>query len=311
MRRMLGWFVLFSFLWASVAHAQGLGGLLPADYGARLQNVKVNSFAQVGFLRMGSNISLPIGAELVSPDIGSVQIGTMELTVEDANFWNGTVGFTVTASEMFSFSGSAGGCLPRQFVATGQIPVDLGGAVASPTIDFTASRLDTWYVQGGIGLGPILGGVYYNYFTIDFGEPRQGSVPFPNQTLRGVLISKTLVPYVGFTLPAYGAVATILYSPLALSDTTLDLRSSANRVSQLQYKWKKPGNFISSTVQYNMPVSGSSSFGLWINYTWLNMRGNAELEFAIASPFLLREKEVTATLTQYAIQGGVTLGVTF
>jgi hypothetical protein len=160
-------------------------------------------------------------------------------------------------------------------------------------------------------LGPILGGVYYNYFTINFGEPRQGSVPLANQTLGGVILSKTLVPYVGIAIPAYGALATILYSPLAWCDTTYDLRSSARLATQLQYKWKKPGNFISTTLQYNTPVSGPFSFGLWVNYTWLNMRGNAELEFVNASPFLSRQKEVTATLTQYVMQGGVTLGITF
>ncbi len=260
---------------------------------------------------MGSNMSLPIVAELVNPNVGDLEIGTMELTLQDANFWTGIVGFTATASEMFSFTALAGGFLPRQFGSTGEVPVNLNGTGVSSTIDFTNSGLNTWYVQGGIGLGPILGGVYYNYFASNFGEPRQGSVPLSNQTLGGVVISKTLVPYIGIAIPAYGALGTILYSPLAWSDTILDLRSFATSVTQLQFKWKKPGNFVSSTIQYNTPVSGSTSFGLWANYTWMNVRGNAELEFVNAAPFVSRQKDVTATVTQYVIQGGVTLGVTF
>jgi hypothetical protein len=201
--------------------------------------------------------------------------------------------------------------LPRTFGSTGEVPVNLNGTGVSPVIVFTNTGLNTWYVQGGIGLGPILAGVYYNYFAVDFGQPRQGSVPLANQTLGGVVISKTLVPYVGLAIPAGGALGTILYSPLAYSNTTLDIRSSATTVSQLQFKWNKPGNFISSTLQYNMPVSGATSFGLWVNYTWMMVRGNAEVEFVNASPFLVRQKDVTATVTQYAIQGGVTLGITF
>ena len=303
MSKIVASLVFLSCFCVSVACAQGFPGLLP--------NVTVTSFAQAGYAHMGSNMNLPIAAEIVNPNIGDLEIGNMDLTLQDANFWIGNVGFTATASELFSVSALAGGMLPRTFGSTGEVPVNLNGTGVSPVIVFTNTGLNTWYVQGGIGLGPILAGVYYNYFAVDFGQPRQGSVPLANQTLGGVVISKTLVPYVGLAIPAGGALGTILYSPLAYSNTTLDIRSSATTVSQLQFKWNKPGNFISSTLQYNMPVSGATSFGLWVNYTWMMVRGNAEVEFVNASPFLVRQKDVTATVTQYAIQGGVTLGITF
>jgi hypothetical protein len=303
MRRFLTAVAIVSLFWGATEWAQGFGGLP--------QNMKVNSFAQAGFLHMGSNMSLPIGSELINPDIGDLEIGTMDLTLQDANLWCGNVGFTAVASEIFSVSALAGGLLPRSFGSTGEIPVNLNGTGVSPTIEFTNTGLNTWYVQGGVGLGPILAGVYYNYFAMNFGDPRQGSVPLANQTLGGVLISKTTVPYIGVAIPAYGALGTILYSPLAWCNTTFDMRSAARTQSQLQYTWKKPGDFISTTLQYNTPMSGATSFGLWVNYTWLKVRGTAELEFVNAAPFIVRHKEVTATVTQYVIQGGVTLGYTF
>lgn len=311
MKNVLGCVVIISLSCASIACADGLSVLALPGVGAWTEQVKVNPYAQVGFQRLGSNLSLPVDAQLVNPSVGALEIATMDLSLQDANFWTGTAGVNVTLSKMYSFSASAGGILPRQFIAAGQIPVSVNGIDASATIDFTADKVESWFIQSGGGLGPILLGLYWAHFTFDVGDPRQGSTPLANQTLRGYLVTKTFAPYIGFAMPVNGALFTVIYSPIASFRTALALRTSQRSVAELAYRWTKPGNFVSSTVQYNVDLLGSASFGLWANYSWMNVRGNAELEFQDSATAVYRQKNVTATLTSYVVQGGVALAVAF
>jgi hypothetical protein len=168
-----------------------------------------------------------------------------------------------------------------------------------------------WYAQGGVGLGPVLLGLYGDHFAITVGDPRRGSVPLDNQTLRGDVMSTTLAPYIGFAIPAAGALFTVMYSPLATSNTTLVLRTSDQDLAQVQYKWNKPGNFVSSSFQYNMAPVCAVALGVWANYTWMDVRGNAQLDFQDSTLAISRQKEVTAIMTKYVLQGGCTLGITF
>lgn len=274
-----------------------------------VEEVAVNPYVQAGFQHVGSNMNLPVGSE--GPVAGLLQIGQIDLSLKDANLWTGTVGVTVKKGELFSLFASIGGSLNHPFVVSGQVPISLGPVGPEPTVDFTTSNLNMWYAQGGVSLGPILLGVYGSHFGVEVADPRVGSVPLSNQTLRGDIISTTMAPYIGFAVPASTALLTVIYSPLAMSKTTLALRTSDSNLAQAQYKWNKPGNFLSCNFQYNMPPIRGSSLGVWLNYAYQDIRGNAQLDFQDSTAGVTRQRDVTATMTQYVIQGGLTWGITF
>lgn len=273
------------------------------------ENIKVNPYTQVGYQWMGSNMNLPIDVE-VFPDV-PIEIGQMDVSLGDASFWYGTVGFNLIAYEKYSFFAAAGGFLKRPFLSTGAIPANIGNVGISPNIEFTNRNLESWFVQTGIGLDALLFGLYWSHFSFDYGEPRIGGVPLANQTLGGDILAKMFAPFVGISLSSSGGVLTVQYSPLAYSNTCFDLRSSQGTSNQLRYTWNKPGNLIIAAFQYNQSMSETTSFGLWVNYGWFSMRGNAELSFENTIPPISRTKDVTATVTQYMIGGGATLGIFF
>jgi len=233
------------------------------DLSSLTANVKVNPYAQVGFQWGGSSLNLPIEAErLLSPDF-VLQIGDLDVSLRDANFWSGTAGFSIVAYKKYSLFATAGGIVGRQFVTSGTIPISLGLLGTTALIEFTNKNVESWFIQTGIGLGPVLAGLYWDYFGFEFGDPRNPSGLLPNQTLTGDILAKTFAPFAGLALPASGATLTIIYSPLAYSNTKLPLRNSQNTLTELRYSWNKPGDLINAMVQYNTPLNSSLSFGLW------------------------------------------------
>jgi hypothetical protein len=311
MKRHLVCAIMIVLCCTSMVRAQCLDGFSLPWIGSQCGDLKVKTSAQVGFQHVGSNISLPVGSELVS-GVGDLQIDTLDITLQDANFWTGIMGFTVIAAEKYSFFASAGGNLDREFVTTGTIPVSLNGVGTSASIDFTNSGLRTWFAQTGVGLGPILFGLYWDKFTIKVADPRTANGPLPNQTLRGDFVTTTFCPYVGFALPVSQAMLTVMYSPLAWANTTLALRSSNNGETDLQYKWNKPGSFLSASFQYNQDLSKTTSFGVWTSYTWMNQQGTCGLSFQHNGGIpVTRDREITAMMTKYVLQGGLTLGINF
>jgi hypothetical protein len=293
--------------------ASGFGQSLPLEGFPALssiaENVKVNPYAQVGFQWVGSNLNLPVQNEALTPFLN---IGDMDISLKDANFWTGIAGFSVVARGKYSFFAAAGGLLNRSFITSGTVPVSLGGLSNSPTLEFTNTKVESWFIQTGIGLGPVLVGLYWDHFAFALGDPRNVSGPNqPNQTLRGDMLTKTFCPFIGLALPAGGATLTVTYSPLAYSNTALALINSQDSLSELRYTWKKPGDLLNAMLQYSTPVSSSTSFGLWCNYSWMKMRQEAELEFQNTLPLVSRTRDVTATMTKYVTGGGITLGVNF
>jgi hypothetical protein len=311
MKRHLVCAIMIVLCGTPLVHAQCLDGFSLPWIGSQCGDLKVKTSAQLGFQHVGSNISLPVGSELVS-GTDDLQIDTLDISLQDANFWTGIIGFTVIKADKYSFFASAGGNLDREFVTTGTIPVSLNGVSTSATIDFTNSGLKTWFAQTGVGLGPILFGLYWDKFTIKVGDPRTAAGPLPNQTLRGDFVTTTFCPYVGFALPVSQAMLTVMYSPLAWANTTLALRSSNNGETDLQYKWNKPGSFLSGMIQYNQDVSKSASFGVWTSYTWMNQEGSCALSFEHnGTTPVSRDRDITAMMTKYVLQGGLTLGINF
>jgi hypothetical protein len=306
------WLVALAFLFCFPAN--GFGQSLPLEGFPSLvsltENVKVNPYAQVGFQWVGANLNLPAQNEPLP--VLPLNISELDISLKDANFWAGIVGINVVANEMYSFFAAAGGFLNRPFITSGTIPVSLGPLSTTAILDFTNTKVESWFIQTGIGLGPVLFGLYWDHFAFALGGPRDQNGPIANQTLRADILQKTFAPFVGIALPAGGAMLTVTYSPLAYSNTALALMNSQNSLSELRYTWNKPGNSVNAMLQYNTPLSSSTSFGLWCNYSWMRMRGEAELEFQnTAAPLVSRSKGVTATMTKYIIGGGVTLGMNF
>jgi hypothetical protein len=289
--------------------AQDLGAWNASPLGSLMEHVKVNPYVQVGFQWLGANLNLPVQNDLFQAI--PLEIEELDVSLEDANFWTGIVGVNVIANEKYSFFAAAGGFVKRPFVTAGRFPVNVGGVSGVPFLEFTNSNLESWFAQTGIGLRPFLVGLYWNQFSFELTEPRSRRGPIENQTLRGDFIAKTFPPFVGFAIPASGATFTLLYSPLAYSDTDLALRSSRDTSAELRYSWNKPGDLLIALLQYNTPLTSAISTGLWVNGSWLSLRGNGQLEFQNISPPISRNKDVTITMTQYVLGGGVTLGITF
>ncbi len=295
--------------------ASGFGQSLTFDgiptLSSLAENVTVNPYAQVGFQWLGSNLNLPVQNESLAPFLN---IGDLDIALKDANFWSGTVGLTVVSQEKYSFFAAAGGFPSRGFLTSGVIPVSLGLGSTSANLEFTNTGTESWFIQTGIGLGPVLLGLYWDQFSFSLEDPRNQNGPIANQTLRADILTKTFAPFVGLSLPAGNAMLTVTYSPWATSNTALSLRSSQTGMSELRYTWKKPGDLVIALLQYNTPLSSSTTFGVWCNYSWMRMRQEAELEFEYVSPPLVhvsRSRDVTATMTKYAVGGGVSLGVLF
>jgi hypothetical protein len=309
MKRVLVFGVLLSLCLSGSLWAEGPLSGSCSGLSAFAKDLKVNSYAQAGFQWVGSNLNLPVQNEIY-PAV-PLQISEMDIALRDANFWAGMAGITITASEIYSLFASAGGILGRPFATVGEVPVNYGAVGASPVLEFTTTNTESWFIQTGIGLGPLLAGVYWNYFGFGLADPRSQNGPLANQSLRGDILTKTFAPFIGFALPAGGAMFSITYSPLAYSNTELSLTSSQDTLTQVRYSWNKPGDLINAMFQYNVPMSSSVSLGLWANGSWMAMRGTARLGLVNAVPELSRGKEVTATMTQYVTGGGVTLGLNF
>jgi hypothetical protein len=293
----------------------GFGQSLPLEglptLSSLTENVKVNPYAQVGFQWVGSNLNLPVQNEALP--VLPLNIGDLDISLKDANFWAGIAGINIIANKKYSVFAAGGGFLKRPFITSGTVPVSLDTVSRSATLEFTNTQVESWFFQTGIGLGPVLLGLYWSHFGFVLGEPRSQKGPLANQTLRGDILAKTFCPFIGLAFPpGCGAMLTVTYSPLAYSNTALSLTSSQNTLAELRYTWKKPGQLLNAMLQYTVPLSSSTSFGLWGNYSWMKMRGNAELQFENTPiPLVSRSRDVTATMTQYTIGGGLMLGVNF
>ena len=276
------------------------------------KSIKVNTFAQVGFQWIGSNATLPPTVESIPlPPPFSLTLGDAEWKLEDANFWSGTAGLTILADDLFSVFAAVGGILDRPFSTSGETPVTFTGVSASNYLQWSCTNVDSWFVQGGVGVGPIIGGLYFSHFGFSLSDPRNRVGPLADQTLRGDVLTKSWCPCIGISIPTGGAVATVIYSPLAYSKATLAVRNFLNGVSETEYKWNKPGDFILASFQYNTPLTSAVSFGIWANYSWMSIRGDGEVAFRSSAFPAPIGRAVTVSMSQYVCGGGLTLGYNF
>ncbi|MGB6067408.1 MAG: hypothetical protein WBG50_21595 [Desulfomonilaceae bacterium] len=120
---------------------------LPLVQGLKAKKILLNPSVQVGYQHIGANMSIPVSSATGTP-AGQLQIGTVDVALQNFNFWSGTVGLNVVAAP-FTLFGSATGFAPHIFQLTGQIPISLGALAATFQFEMAASNFEFWTVQGG------------------------------------------------------------------------------------------------------------------------------------------------------------------
>jgi len=288
---------------------------LPFIQGLKLGKVVLNPSVQIGYQHIGANMSIPIQSDTGTP-VGQLQVGTVDVALNNFNFWSGTVGLNIVAAP-FTLFGSLGGFSPHAFTLAGQIPISLGPLGGIPAFQQTASNFQFWTVQGGAayefkGGYSILAGFLWSQMEVEFGPPSSDSQPSSNSTIRADILIRTGVPFIGIQVmqPGYYRAA-LLYSPLAWSSGSLDFRSSQGTLADLRYSLNQPGNFLSVVAEYFFPMKSPATFSAWFNGTLVNLKGRSDLEFTTAGPAVFRTSDVLMTNTQNVIGGGVTLGIVF
>jgi hypothetical protein len=301
----------------------GMIANLPQVQSLNLGPFFINPTAQVGYTRVGANFTLPIeGEQAVGPlGLQSLQIGSLDLKVEDAEFWLGALGLNVILPPKLSFFGLAGGVAPRLIVAPGSVPISLGPASVESTIIFTGANVESWFVQFGMGYSftqgaSIIGGFYWDHFSLELQDPREpGGIPLSNQTLRGDLVAKMWFPFIGIQVIQPNYMGMLMYGFSAVADVNLALRNSQNLLQDLRYSWNQPGQYLSGLFQYNVtPPPVVLSF--WVNGSWRHVDGGGDLELDIVNlnpppTSGLRAKQTNASMGMYTVGVGVTLGVMF
>ncbi len=173
--------------------------------------------------------------------------------------------------------------------------------------------MESWFIQTGIGLGPALFGLYWDHFAFTLGEAQNLS---HSQAAQPDIKRRHTHPDFRSFLrgsPAIGrSHANGHLQPVGL----FQYRSFHNQLSRPSVPASlhmaeagRPGK-RHAAIQY--PISSSTSFGLWCNYSWMRLSQDADLDFEnIPIPLLSRSRTVTPTMTKYIVGGGVTLGVNF
>jgi len=288
---------------------------LPLVQGLKAGKILLNPCVQIGYQHIGANMSIPIQSDTGTP-AGQLQIGTIDVSLKDFNFWSGTVGLNVVAAP-FTLFGSVGGFSPHVYTLSGQIPISLGAAGGNSVFQQTASNFEFWTVQGGAayefkGGYSILAGFMWSHMEVEFGPPSNDSGASPNPTVRADMLIKIGVPFVGIQAmqPGYYRAA-LLYSPVAWSQGALDFRSSQGTLVDLRYSLNQPGQFLAVIAEYFFPMKPPATLSAWFNGSLINIRGSSDLEFTTAGPAVFRTKDVLLTNTQTSIGGGITLGIVF
>jgi hypothetical protein len=288
---------------------------LPLVQGLKAGKILLNPSVQIGYQNIGANMSIPISSDTGTPQ-GQLQIGTVDVSLKNFNFWSGTVGLNVVAAP-FTLFGTATGFAPHIFQLSGQIPISLGPAGAAPQFEMTASNFQFWTVQAGAGYTiwgdySILAGFMWSHMTVAFENPRTASGPIANQTITGDVLMKIGVPFIGVQVMQQGYYrAALLYSPLAWSQGELDFRSSQATLADLNYSLSQPGSFWAVSAEYYLKVPPPVILSMWFNGSMVNIKGSSDLEFTTAGPAVFRTRDVTITNTQYLLGGGFTFGLIF
>jgi hypothetical protein len=263
-------------------------------------------------------MDVPLRAEFdpLPPGPPHLAIGSINVVLEDYNFWMGTAGVNAVVSPKVTAFASATGFLPRDFVQVGKLPVSIGNFDFIPLLALTGSKLEYWILQCGasynIGHGyALLGGFMWGKNSMIYTNPRIGDVPLQNQTVRQDFLIKNWVPFVGLQVSEPNHYrAALIYSPLVTSSGTLVNRTSLPVPTALTYNLNQPGSMLSFTFEYSLQVPPPSTFSLWLNGTTQSIKGPSDVTYEAPGVFITRTADKLA-IYQYALAGGVTLGLMF
>jgi hypothetical protein len=291
--------------------------LLPT--GITLGGVILNPNVQIGYQRVSGAMSYPLLLESVVPIDNQLEIGTMELSFKDVGFWSATAGVNAVVSPAWSVFANITGYFPVTYPIVTTIPIQLGGVTLPTEIIFTGTNTELWQVQLGASLtlsqnySVILGGLWDRFQNLAV-DPRIGSTPLPDQTLRGDFWQKTFAPFAGLQVRQNGFSGTLIYSPYASTRSIMAVRNSVIGLGELAYNFNKPGQLISFTGQYDVTRSQSPfSFQIWGNASWMAIRGAGDFTYTRTAPvpISLSRSRIDAISAMYVLGGGVTLGFIF
>jgi hypothetical protein len=293
--------------------AQSAFDSVPGLSSLNLGEVKLNPYVEVGFSHIGCNISIPIASDTPLPG-ADLRIGTLDLALSDFNVWTGTVGLNAILTPKVVVFGTATGFAPRLFGLRGEIPVTLGPIGTDANIEFTMSHLEYWSVGFGLAYGigqgvSLLGGLTWDRTGVEITDPRRGSVPLANQTLRASAQLKTWIPYFVLQMVQPHYNASILYSPFAYGSGDIAIRSNQTRPVELLWTLRQPGQFLAFAWEYNLPLPPPMVVSLSLDAAWAKLEGASDLEFSTRT--LSRDRDVTAGVYKYVLGGGLKVAVIF
>ncbi len=227
---------------------------LPLVQELKAGKIILNPYVQIGYQHIGANMTIPISSDTGTP-VGQLQVGSVDVSLQNFNFWSGTVGLNVVTAPITWFS-SYTGFAPHIFQLSGQLPISLGPLGATPEFEMTATNFQFWTVQSGAGYEfkkgySILGGFMWSQMIVQFDDPRTASGPLQNQTIQGDVLLKIGVPFLGIQVMQQGYYrAALLYSPIAWSQGTLAFSSSQQTLANLSYNLNQPGQFWAVSAEY-------------------------------------------------------------
>ncbi|MCL5126607.1 MAG: hypothetical protein M1511_19365 [Deltaproteobacteria bacterium] len=288
------------------------GSNLPLVNGLKVGNILLSPSVQFGYQHLGTNLTLPTSA--VPRGSNQLFIGTMDVTLQNFDFWYGTAGLNVIADKINLF-GSIGGYAPHLFQMQGTDPISSNLGYIAPNLTFTGSNLNFWTAQCGAGYTvfgdlSVLAGYIWTHTAATFTDPRVGSIPIPNQTLTGDVSMNIGVPFIGLQVLEKGFYrGAFMYSPWATSSGTLSLNTTSPEQSDLSYSLKQPGNFFAVNAEYYFPFQPPVILSCWFLGTYVNIRGNSDLQFTV--PVASVSRDVTITNTQYGLAGGAIFSLVY
>ena len=336
MKKIVQFFVLIAVLFPAIACAQNLSSNLlpsglpsPPSMGRDSENggfltgmpilkelkagkILINPSVSVGYLHLTSNMTLPASANPRASD--QLFIGTMDVSLQDLNFWYGTAGLNVIVDRITLF-GSIGGYSPRLFQMQGTIPISNNVGYVAPNLSMTGSNLNFWTAQFGAGYTvaggwSILAGYIWTHTGFKLSDPRVGSTPLTNQTLTGDVALDIGVPFIGLQILEKGYYrAAFLYSPLATSSGTLSLNTISPEMADLSYSLNQPGNFFAFNAEYYFLFKPPVILSCWFQGSYANITGSSDLQFT--APIVTGVRDVTITNTQYGVAVGATFALVF
>lgn len=291
---------------------------VPMLRGMLQEKIVINPYAMIGYQKTGVNMTVPMSVDYDPfPAItgAHLKLGSIDVTLEDFNFWYGTAGLNIILSPKLTLFGSVSGYLPKTFLEYGSQPVSFGAASANPEFTMTGYGLELWNIQCGAsieftpGYSVILGSLW-QHTSMKYEDMRIGSIPV-NPSLRQDFMLKNWAPFVGLQYMQPRAYrASVIYSPLLTSWGNLKSTTITPVTTTLTYSLNQPGYLVGVTGEYFFPTPESTTLSVWVTGAASVMRGDSEAQFE-APGISINSNTSGLTISQYSIGGGFTFGVVF